>query len=593
MMLAMAAARRNKNAAAALFHALLIAVTVILAATGGGGLGGVLHSRLLSPSNATATAAAAAQTAEEGARVVGVVSDGFVRWFQAHGGWMHPRLSLVHVPSYGGWGLVSDTPLAAHTPILRVPSTLILTRDRATRALLLLLHTEQPTVQPTDLVSIILEHMEDVEAMAVYLWSESCRHLEAASFWDPYLRMLPEEIPPLLFVMDGRALEILGDDDDGLRQLARHTSLRVEDLWKQFRPMLPEQSAPSCDKSLEGIRKYIAFVTSHGMLVGSQTILVPMADMINHNPMAGLAASDCGDSDSGNAEKQQRAFDFQHFHVLHGNGSMTITTDQSTIPVAVVDEVVETSQGDSECPAGVSTPTTRESGAAAECHSESQQSRYRHMVVEQYSEVDNSLYLEKFGFVPAHNEHHCVLLTLLSAEQAERDRSASTAAAAAATMPTACVKANGRLPTMQPSRDQSHEVRAMLELLRGDADSVSNAPRLANAIGTHEYESLQRCFQTATPLASTDQHIDENTGADRGLCDEVVVWQVWRRLVKRAATGRLADLQRRQKRPLSKRTDLSASVPRMPVQVATQFIQSDIDVLRSLTQLDESCPFIA
>jgi hypothetical protein len=49
----------------------------------------------------------------------------------------------------------------------------------------------------------------------------------------------------------------------------------------------------------------------------------------------------------------------------------------------------------------------------------------------------------------------------------------------------------------------------------------------------------------------------------------------------------------RQQRHLSTRTDLSATVPMMQVQVATQFIQSDIDVLRSLTKLDESCPFIA
>ena len=34
------------------------------------------------------------------------------------------------------------------------------------------------------------------------------------------------------------------------------------------------------------------------------------------------------------------------------------------------------------------------------------------MVVEEYGQLDNSLYITAFGFVPANNPHHCVLLPL-------------------------------------------------------------------------------------------------------------------------------------------------------------------------------------
>jgi hypothetical protein len=555
--------------AAAVVAAIIVSATAVLVGVAGGAGGGVLVEHYArgpcgtppSNNNSTTTAASAPDAI--------AAVDGFVKWFQAHGGWMHPQLSLDQAPSFGGWGLVSEVPLAAHTPILVVPASVILTRDRAARELLAWAQHRSSNNQPSDLVST-LDQMEDVEAMAVYLWTESCRGAAAAAFWGPYLRLvLPDEIPPLLFAMDDRTIELLGDD--GLQQLARHTSSRVEALWKQFRPLLVEPpSTSACDASLEGFRKYVAFVMSHGMSVGdSQIILVPMADMINHNPIPTTAPSKVD-----NEEEQQPAFDFQQFHVLHGNGSMTVTTDQATIPVTVVDM---RSAGDEECLSGEAAATNRGAGpgaASAECQLEPKRSRYRHMVVEQYSEVDNSLYLEKFGFVPDRNDHHCVLLTLFAAEEH-------------VTPADACVKANGRLPTVRASSDPRHEIQAMLELLRGGVGSPPNESSTGaeTIIEKHEYESLQRCFRNA--LNSNDQRKDDLTAAaDRLSCDEAVVGQVWRRLVKRAAKDRLADLQWRLQRQLTNRASLSESIPTQD-QLAMKFVQSDIDVLRSLAKLDD------
>jgi hypothetical protein len=558
--------------AAAVVTAIIVSATAVLvgAAGGGPGGGGLVESSAQGPSGTPASNNHSTTTAANAPGAIAAV-DGFVKWFQAHGGWMHPQLSLVQVPSFGGWGLVSEVTMAAHTPILVVPASVILTRDRATRELLALVQHRSSNNQPSHLAST-LDQMEDVEAMAMYLWTESCRDA-AAAFWNPYLRLaLPDELPPLLFAMDDRAIELLGDD--GLQQLARHTSSRVEALWKQFRPLLvepPSTSLPTsaCDASLEGLRKYVAFVMSHGMSVGdSQIILVPMADMINHNPIPTTAPSN-GD----NEEVQQPTFDFQQFHDLHGNGSMTVTTDQATIPVTVVDM---RSEGGEECLAGEAA-TNRGAGpgaASAECQLEPERSRYRHTVVEQYSEVDNSLYLEKFGFVPDRNDHHCVLLTMFAAEEH-------------VTPADACVKANGRLPTVRASSDPYHEIQAILELLRGGVGSppTESSTGVETRIEKHEYESLQRCFRNA--MNSNDQRKDDLTAAaDRLSCDEAVVWQVWRRLVKRAAGDRLADLHRRQQRQLTNRASLSESIPTQD-QLAMKFVQSDIDVLRSLAQLDD------
>lgn len=538
-----------------MLHAFAVAVTIVAATSMARCAVGADPSRSWpsASSNATTTKTNGDVAARDDDDVI---LSGFVSWFQAHGGWMHPQLSLAEVPSYGGWGLVSDSPMEARTTILRVPSSLILTRDRATHELLMWLQQRQRSSnQPSDLAASILEQKDDVETMALYLWTESCR--PSASFWDPYLRIvLPNIMPPLLFAMDDQALELLGDD--GLQQLARDTSTRVDDLWKRFRHLVVEPESPTerCDGSLEGFRKCFAFVTSHGMSVGSQIILVPMADMINHNPIPGTAAS----NHNSIGVMQEPAFDFQQFHVLHGNGSMTVTTDQLTIPVAVENE------GDFECLAG-----GREAASAADnaCHSEAKRSRYRHMVVEQYSELDTSLYMEKFGFVPDRNEHHCVLLTLFTSDEPGN-----------VTL-TVCVKANGRLPTVRSAGDQNHELQAMLELLRGLVKSVPSMhptvdkPQLETTIEKHDYERIQQCFRTT--LNSNDQR-----QTDLLSCDEAVVWQVWRRLVRRAATERLADLQQRQR---SMRTGLSESIPTQ-VQLAMKFVQSDIDVLQSLTHLD-------
>jgi hypothetical protein len=571
----MAAYRRSK--VAALLQAFAVAATVVIAAaTATLGVGATRGSGAILDSRPSTNGTSATTDIDDEQEVV-IVVDGFVKWFQANGGWIHPRLSLVQVPSFGGWGLVSDLPLAAHTPVLRVPSGLILTRDRATRELLLLAQQRSSNNQPSHLEST-LDQMEDVELIAVVLWTESCRGgsaLAPSSFWEPYLRIIPDEIPPLLFAMDNRALELLGDD--GLQQLARRTSSRVEALWTRFRPLLlvePQTSvtAAACDTSLEGFRKHVAFVMSHGMSVGdSQIILVPMADMINHNPIPRTAPSN-GD----NEKEQQPTFDFQQFHVLHGNGSMTVTTDQSTIPVTVVDM---RSAGDEECLAGETAATNRGAGtsaASAECQLEPKRSRYHYMVVEQYSKIDNSLYLEKFGFVPDRNDHHCVLLTLFAAQGHEHVPHTD-----------ACVKANGRLPTVRASSDPRHEIQAMLELLRGGAGSPPNdsSTGAETRIEKHEYESLQRCFRNA--LNSNDQRKDDlAAAADRLSCDEAVVGQVWRRLVKRAAKDRLADLQWRLQRQQAMRASLSESIPTQ-VQLAMKFAQSDIDVLQSLAKLDD------
>lgn len=194
-----------------------------------------------------------------------------------------------------------------------------------------------------------------LERLVIQVWQQVGCDSTKHSLHRPYWHyLLNQPTPPLLFTF--RDTELRELHDEPLTQLAQTTLQRVHALHRRV-----EHKTSCTSPTTTALFKHVyALVTSHALWLDSVPYLVPVADFINHK--VGVVVGD-----------SNRTFADHHRWHKEDDGRLHVTTDR---------------------------------------HLEASQ-----LVVENYANLDNSLYVHYYGFIPRNNPHHCVVLTSLQLPQ--------------------------------------------------------------------------------------------------------------------------------------------------------------------------------
>lgn len=280
----------------------------------------------------------------------------FQNWFRHQGGWMSPKLSLVSSVEFNGNGLVvSGGTLREGDVLLEIPMDLVLTKDKT-------IINFSSSVQ--EAISQIIQDPLDQQDVWIAMDLMLQCAMGSNSIWFPYIQVLPSHVPRLATFSD-QELHLLQDDDDMAKYGALQRNL-LHQIWiRGVRSALLQQGQyqqeaidirkrKACWTELS-FHRFVALSSSRAMILENDTkYLSPMAEMINH--------ADRPEAPTGTPTKA-----FQAYHKLE-NDKLVVYADR------------DFQSGD--------------------------------MIVEEYGQLDNSLYITAFGFVPLNNPHHCVLLPL-------------------------------------------------------------------------------------------------------------------------------------------------------------------------------------
>ena len=281
----------------------------------------------------------------------------FQDWFRHQGGWISPNLSLISSIEFHGNGLVvSGGGLREGDVLLEIPMDMLLTKDKA---ILKFPAWIQDTISQT-----IQDPLDQQDVwIAMDLMSECAKGSD--SLWFPYIQVLPSHVPRLATFSD-QELKLLQDDDDMAKYGAsqRHllhqiwiggvqSALLQQDNQKNVAPAdIRNRDACWTESSFH---RFVALSSSRAMILENDIkYLSPMAEMINH-----------ADRPEVTTKTPTNVFQANH---KRENGKLVVYADR------------DFQTGD--------------------------------MVVEEYGQLDNSLYITAFGFIPVNNPHHCVLLPL-------------------------------------------------------------------------------------------------------------------------------------------------------------------------------------
>jgi len=228
---------------------------------------------------------------------------------------------------------------------------------------------------------------------------------------EPYLDVLPRDVVPRLDTFDEEELAALRDQDlhllarDSLQSLQRFwnhhyttdtdththsTHSEVQDLLlAMIRARVAAQGGTlqsssdtynnaianatnlselhlSTCTSFEAFHKYMSIVSSRAMVLHGTKYLTPLADMANYAPRNHHRHTTTHSHDSTTPRRTTNSFTLHH-QLNATDQSITVRADRSFHP--------------------------------------------HEQIFEDYGHVDNSLYLEAHGFVPAHNPHHCAVIS--------------------------------------------------------------------------------------------------------------------------------------------------------------------------------------
>jgi hypothetical protein len=283
----------------------------------------------------------------------------FLQWFHDNDGWMDAHLGLTSIDGFGS-GLTAHADIDKYNQIMLVPERIQISKESAVKEF------RRLAPQQAEMMETFAQLDQD-EVIALALLVQSC--LGEHSFFEPYLSVLPKETEPLLFSFDESELELL--QDEMLANLARETSARIHSVWSELVEPSARLLAKHAIMETQGLSfsasdsdtasclteatfsRFYAICSSHCMILDGTKYLVPMADMINHNPSMDA--------------KTDESFESFHNKEAATGGSVSIAV-----------------HADRKIPA------------------ESQ-------LFEEYGKLDNSLYLVSFGFVPTDNPYHCAV----------------------------------------------------------------------------------------------------------------------------------------------------------------------------------------
>ena len=317
----------------------------------------------------------------------------FQDWFRQQGGWMSPQLSLVtdNVHHHGNGLVVSfGGSLQRNDRILEIPKHLIFTpRKMLDRSSGSSLTTTIMTAKEA-IKRYIENPLEQQDAqIALDLMLECSKGRK--SLWYPYLQVLPTHVPRLA-IFSNDELVLLQDSD--LASYALTQGQELKQAWKggiqstvsswrvqqasSFSGGDDIRTTSDYDDSClteSSFYHYVAISSSRAMILDNIKYLTPMAEMINHADRS-LDYMDDDTTTLTSTTTPTTENGFQSYHKLDNNTNKLVV------------------YADRDFHAG-------------------------EMIVEEYGQLDNSLYISAFGFVPPNNPHHCVVLPMPQAHPNE------------------------------------------------------------------------------------------------------------------------------------------------------------------------------
>ena len=295
-----------------------------------------------------------------------------VGWFRENGGWMSDNLKLGTFSIGNGLSVVSDKDndqdVVIHEgdEVFRVP--------------------EKLQINPRDVIAAWNKTSVEMMTLTKDTVKRNCRDklaqqdiiialqlmIECAmgedSLWYPYLQMLPNHVPrmdyfseeELALMQDKKLFDLAIESKSTMNNV--WNALQEIDSWTTFLNAATTTPIPSC-LTYEKFHHYTAIVGSRSFNLKNIKYLSPVADMVNH--------LDKGDEsiDIYSLEGEDMfKVGFHKYHKRTASGDIVVWADR-TFHVGMP-------------------------------------------FVEEYGTLDNSLYVQKFGFLPLGNSQNCALITL-------------------------------------------------------------------------------------------------------------------------------------------------------------------------------------
>jgi hypothetical protein len=223
-------------------------------------------------------------------------SSDFLVWFSKNGGHVHGI--TVNKASGMGYGIVATKEIAANDLTLSVPHSLVLSRETLEKDPLIESYKQFPLID---------------DAMVAWLCLQ--RSLGANSFWQPYLKVLPQKV---------HVCQHFTNDELSLLQTPAHEAACLESRNKElltFQTFVPRyqvlvaqhiaanpthNTISANDISFEDYLWGKTMLWSRAWTVAGKRYLVPVADMFNYAPLAEVRQANLGSN-------------FLNFHSITGD----------------------------------------------------------------------------------------------------------------------------------------------------------------------------------------------------------------------------------------------------------------------------------
>lgn len=237
-----------------------------------------------------------------------------------------------------GRGLMTLKNIALEQKVLSIPSQLIFSKQN-----LIFRRVDDKVLNKIS--TIYSENSEN----AVIAWLLLEKSRGNASFFKPYIDILPKHVPSLIHFSLDELFELQSEEIiKAAQEMQLDTKLEFDNFRKGMSPHWPYNIN---DVTFEDYKWAVSVVSSRGLRFRGEVYLAPVADMFNYAPTTTKREANGGEQ-------------FLKYHKLNSNGSITILSDR------------EAAQGT--------------------------------QLFEDYGDNNDDLYLQHHGFVASKNPFTCV-----------------------------------------------------------------------------------------------------------------------------------------------------------------------------------------
>ena len=308
-------------------------------------------------------------------------AEALVSWFRENGGWMSDNLKLDTFSFGNGLSVVSngnddnDVVINEGDEVFRVP--------------------EKLQINPRDVIAAWNKTSVEMMILTKDTVKRNCRDklaqqdiiialqlmIECAmgedSLWHPYLQMLPDYVPRMDYfseeelglMQDKKLFDLAVDSKNNMKNVWK--ALQENNSWTIFLNAATNTPKQTC-LTYEKFHHYTAIVGSRSFILKNIKYLSPVADMVNHMDKG----DDSIDIYSLEGEDMFKV-GFHKYHKRIASGEIVVWADRNF---------------------NVGMP-----------------------YVEEYGTLDNSLYIQKFGFLQMGNSQNCALIRLPMPTMAETE----------------------------------------------------------------------------------------------------------------------------------------------------------------------------